>query len=141
MNDLPYETDTDAWYFKDEPPPNILYLRHDLSYLYAMNMSMRGKIMSRMRHIYRIFCMRCGKYQANIVDPCVCLPMWLCMDNFRTEMCREQQCIYCDDEVISEFRPRRYPRIFNVKRKHITLTSRNLRQMRDDSVYSPRSTD
>lgn len=72
--------------------------------------------MTRMPRIHRIFCMRCGKFQAHFLDPCVCLPMWLCMDNFQVELCKQQQCVYCDDNVINEWRPRRYPRIFNVLR-------------------------
>lgn len=111
MNELPYETDTDAWYFKHDKPSVILYLDHDKSTLHAMQYSMKGKLMHGKRHMYSIFCMRCGKYHANWADPCVCLPLWTCMDSFSAELCREQQCVYC---VGMSPPPKRYHRIFNV---------------------------
>ncbi len=70
--------------------------------------------MTRMPKIHRIFCMRCGKYQGHWIDACVCPPLWTCMDDFQAQLCREQQCVYCVGAT--EWRPRRYPRIFNVQR-------------------------
>jgi hypothetical protein len=90
---------------------------------------MRGKLMTRRRHIERIYCLRCGRYQAHFLNPCECKPIWTCMDGFQAELCHQQQCVYCVGAT--EWRPRRYPRIFNV----IAPT----KEIREDSVYRTRT--
>ncbi len=64
--------------------------------------------------IRKVWCLRCGERHNAWPIKCECPPLWTCYDFFRAELCKQQQCIYC---VGQPSIPKRYPRLFNVRRE------------------------
>jgi hypothetical protein len=69
--------------------------------------------------IRKVWCLRCGERHNAWPIKCECPPLWTCAMWWEPPLCKEQQCIYCVGLVI----PKRYPRLFNIKREPATATA------------------